>query len=103
MHPPLAQLSKTCTKSYTVSSTNSEFKNLSVTVEPGLPIIIPLLGLHMDPKYFPSPEKFMPERFLDKDNDHKYIYMPFGTGPRACLGTFIIFFNKLKLLLTVSF
>uniref|UniRef100_A0A914QV90 Cytochrome P450 n=1 Tax=Panagrolaimus davidi TaxID=227884 RepID=A0A914QV90_9BILA len=42
----------------------------------------------MDERYFPEPEKFMPERFLDKKG--KFFQptelMPFGIGKRACLG-----------------
>nr|WCC58060.1 cytochrome P450 [Pharsalia antennata] len=87
LHPPLAQLTRTCSKSYTLSTISPELKNISVKLEPGLSVIVPLLGLHMDPKYFPSPEQFIPERFLDKSDAHKYVYMPFGTGLRACLGS----------------
>ncbi|KAJ8935299.1 hypothetical protein NQ318_015333 [Aromia moschata] len=61
-------------------------EDLSVTVEPGTSIILPILGLHMDPKHFPEPERYDPERFLDKENKNKYVYMPFGEGPRVCLG-----------------
>nr|QYA71974.1 cytochrome P450 [Anoplophora glabripennis] len=87
LHPPLAQLTRTCNKSYTVSTISPELNKLSVTLEPGLSLIFPLLGLHMDPKYFPSPEEFIPERFLDKNDANKYVYMPFGTGLRTCLGS----------------
>lgn len=43
---------------------------------------------HRDPRFYPEPEKFRPERF---DNAHaaslpKFAYLPFGGGPRACIG-----------------
>ncbi|XP_026473516.1 cytochrome P450 6k1-like [Ctenocephalides felis] len=59
-----------------------------VVLDPGTPIYIPMLGLHMDPEYFPDPEKFNPERFTDeaKRNRIPYTYFPFGTGPRNCIG-----------------
>ncbi|KAJ8922670.1 hypothetical protein NQ315_007702 [Exocentrus adspersus] len=86
MHPPVGHLSKMCTETYTLTSTGNEYKNMSVTLDKGTPVIIPILGLHMDPKLFPSPEKYMPERFLDKSEAAKYVFMPFGNGPRMCLG-----------------
>jgi cytochrome P450 len=44
--------------------------------------------LHRDPRYWPEPEKFRPERWLDgsiKDLP-KFAYFPFGGGPRICIG-----------------
>jgi len=44
--------------------------------------------MHYNPKYFPEPEKFQPERFL-KPNDSEIVpfsYIPFGGGPRVCIG-----------------
>ncbi|CAH1155384.1 unnamed protein product [Phaedon cochleariae] len=80
------QLTKLCTEKYTYTPTNPEFKKLTVTVEPGTPVILPITGLQNDPKYFESPDEFKPERFLDKDNIQKFTYLPFGEGPRLCLG-----------------
>ncbi|VVC98074.1 unnamed protein product [Leptidea sinapis] len=47
---------------------------------------VPVYSLHHDADYFPEPEVFRPERFLDKDNIRQYTYMPFGGGPRICIG-----------------
>jgi cytochrome P450 len=49
--------------------------------------VSPLL-LHHDPRWFPEPEAFDPDRWLD---DRRlavppHAYLPFGTGPRACIG-----------------
>ncbi|KAJ8984450.1 hypothetical protein NQ317_012514 [Molorchus minor] len=85
LHPPLAFLSKTCTERHVLESTNPEYAPLKVTIEPDTPMILPVMGLQLDPKYFPEPEKFIPERF-SKDNSYSYVYLPFGVGPRACIG-----------------
>lgn len=47
------------------------------------------VGFHLDEKYFPDPERFDPERFSD-ENKHSIqqgTYLPFGNGPRNCIGS----------------
>lgn len=58
-------------------------------LERGMNIWFPVKAIHHDPKYFENPEKFDPDRFL---RDGKSIassgaYMPFGMGPRKCIGS----------------
>ena len=48
----------------------------------------PFAAMHHNPKLFPQPEKFKPERFL-KPNSNEIVpfsYLPFGGGPRICIG-----------------
>ncbi|XP_069672108.1 probable cytochrome P450 6a13 [Periplaneta americana] len=81
-YPPFTYLSRVCTKSYQVPESD-------VVVEEGTQITIPVLALHHDPKYYPDPERFDPERFNEEEkaNRHQYVYLPFGEGPRICIGT----------------
>lgn len=60
-----------------------------VVLQPGDNIWIPSYAIQRDPKYYPEPEKFLPERFLS-DAEHPVdpaTYMPFGVGPRACIAS----------------
>lgn len=52
-------------------------------------IWFPLDAIHMDPKYYPNPEVFDPERFSDtnKGSIQPGTYFPFGIGPRNCIGS----------------
>lgn len=57
-------------------------------IELGTKITIPISSLHYDEKYFPNPEKYDPERFSEenKESIQKFTYLPFGSGPRMCIG-----------------
>ncbi|XP_073960191.1 cytochrome P450 6a2-like [Choristoneura fumiferana] len=57
-------------------------------LDPGIRILVSACAFHRDPRYFPEPDDFRPERF-NPDNltpDAKLAYIPFGVGPRACIG-----------------
>uniref|UniRef100_A0A8C4Q666 Cytochrome P450 n=1 Tax=Eptatretus burgeri TaxID=7764 RepID=A0A8C4Q666_EPTBU len=51
----------------------------------GMIIGVPLFALHRDPSIWPEPEEF---RFTKeaKEDRNPYTYLPFGAGPRNCIG-----------------
>ncbi|GBM46371.1 Cytochrome P450 6B2 [Araneus ventricosus] len=79
MHPPLGGLERTAVENY-------ELRNTGIVVEKGVRVIVPVYGIHYDPEFFEDPETFNPERFLEDPKHPQYAYMPFGAGPRNCLG-----------------
>lgn len=54
----------------------------------GLSVTVPIFAIHRMPEYWPQPEMCIPERFSpeNKDKINPYTYLPFGAGPRVCLG-----------------
>ena len=75
-------ISRTCTKDYTLPGT-------SLTIKRGQEVQIPAMGIHLDEKYYPDPDRFDPERFSKGSSGasrHPMSYLSFGQGPRKCFG-----------------
>ncbi|EZA52469.1 Cytochrome P450 9e2 [Ooceraea biroi] len=85
-YPPVIFTDRFTAKRYELPPAQPGCKSL--IIEPENVIILPAYGLQNDPKYFPNPEKFDPERFNEENKDkiHPYTYLPFGLGPRKCIG-----------------
>lgn len=68
--------------------TNYSLPGTKVILQKGTPVIISVSGLQQDPNYFPNPEIFNPDNFLpeNKNKRPQYTHMPFGDGPRNCIG-----------------
>lgn len=50
-------------------------------------LVIGYIDIYRDEKYFTNPNQFLPERWLNKDNKmHPLSFVPFGVGPRSCIG-----------------
>ncbi|XP_075213867.1 uncharacterized protein LOC142320078 [Lycorma delicatula] len=78
LRPPGGILVRICTQDYKMPGT-------SLVINKGTFVQIPALGLHKDPKYFPDPETFDPDRFQNMDAIPKGVFFPFGDGPRICI------------------
>lgn len=73
-------LNRSCVKKYQIPGTDT-------IIEEGIDILISILGLHMDKKYYEEPERYNPDRFSNKKmSEFSQPYYPFGDGPRNCIG-----------------
>ncbi|ETN65258.1 cytochrome P450 [Anopheles darlingi] len=79
-YPGLPILNRECTQDYRVPESD-------MIIRKGTQVIIPLLAISMDEKYFPDPEQYSPERFDEETRNYDPdAYYPFGAGPRNCIG-----------------
>lgn len=52
----------------------------------GMPVMIPIYPLGYDEQYFTEPQQFNPDRFENIKELPLCAHIPFGIGPRACIG-----------------
>jgi cytochrome P450 len=59
-----------------------------VTLPAGAKLYLCQYIMHRNPRYFPQPARFDPERFSEtaKQGRPQFAYFPFGGGPRVCIG-----------------
>lgn len=59
---------------------------------------------HRDGRNFPEPLKFSPERWTDEASKKlpKFVYFPFGGGPRICIGSSFAMMEAVLVLATVA-
>lgn len=80
LYPVLSLLTRELVRDYKMPS--------GLHLDKGVRIHLPIYHMHHNPENFPEPEQFRPERF-NSENKHlikPYTYMPFGEGPRICIG-----------------
>jgi cytochrome P450 len=79
LYPPVWMIGRTATRSFALGSWN---------VEEGTTVIVSPRVLHRRPEWYPAPDDFDPDRWLDDRAERvpRYAYLPFGLGPRSCIG-----------------
>jgi cytochrome P450 len=75
LYPPAALVSRTAQAPDTLAGRE---------VKKGDTVMIPIYALHRNALLWDDPDAFRPERFAEKPQ--RYAYLPFGDGPRICIG-----------------
>uniref|UniRef100_A0A182PZA4 Uncharacterized protein n=1 Tax=Anopheles epiroticus TaxID=199890 RepID=A0A182PZA4_9DIPT len=84
--PPAPSTDRLCNQDFRITDASDE---LDITIPKGAIVSIPIVGLHHDPRFYPNPDRFDPERFNDENKQKIPLgaYLPFGIGPRNCIAS----------------
>ena len=77
LYPPAAFLSRTAQKADELCGRE---------VRPGDTVVLPIYALHRHHALWSDPDAFDPSRFADAKSIDRFAYLPFGDGPRICIG-----------------
>jgi cytochrome P450 len=91
LHPPFWRVSR---KNYEAT------KIKGYDIPAGAAVITSIYTIQRKEEHWPDPLVFRPERFLgeEKKKYHRFSYIPFGGGPRACIGSQFAIFEALTIL-----
>lgn len=80
-HPPVAILERNADRDYKLPDSD-------IVIKKGRKIMIPTFAMHHDADHFPDPDRYDPDRFSAEQVAKRdpYCYLPFGEGPRICIG-----------------
>ncbi|XP_014211434.2 cytochrome P450 9e2-like [Copidosoma floridanum] len=83
MHP-IAYVSRMCSKDFEFPPALPGGK--PITIKSGTEVFAAVAAIHRDPVYYENPDKFDPDRFLNKKISDDVFNLGFGLGPRMCIG-----------------
>jgi cytochrome P450 len=95
LYPPAWSLARTVVE---------EFEVAGYRIPAGANVVMSTWIMHRDPRYFPNPEIFDPDRWLTERSQKlpRFAYFPFGGGPRQCIGSSFAMMEAMLLLATIA-
>lgn len=80
LYPPAPIITRTAIEDFTLADR---------LVTAGTDVTVPIHAVHRHQLLWNDPDRFDPERFAPSEVKarHRYAYMPFGAGPRVCIGS----------------
>lgn len=97
LFPPVGTVHRVSNQDYTLPNGG--------VVPKGTFLVLPVYAMHHDKDVFPEPERFDPERFTEEEKSkrHPFAFLPFGEGPRICIGArFAMMQTKIALVKLLS-
>ncbi len=95
LYPPAWSLARTVIKELEIGG---------YRIPAGANVVMSQWIMHHDPRYFPDPDKFDPDRWLPDKSQKlpRFAYFPFGGGPRQCIGPSFAMMEATLLLATIA-
>lgn len=95
LYPPAFTFMRTCI---------AETRVGGFAIRPGMDVSLVPYATHRDPRFFPDPERFDPARFLGERAEEidRYAWIPFGGGPRVCVGNAFALMETTLVLATIA-
>ena len=95
LYPPAWGVARTAVKDFEIGG---------YRIPAGSNVVMSQWVMHRDPRYFPEPEKFDPDRWLSERSQKlpRFAYFPFGGGPRQCIGNSFAMMEATLLLAAIA-
>ena len=93
LYPPVGFVARTAQKPDTLCGRE---------VLPGDTVMLPIYALHRNHLLWEDPDRFDPDRFAPGAEHDRFAYMPFGNGPRICIGAGFAVMEAVIILATLA-
>lgn len=95
LYPPAWSLARTVVKQFAIAG---------YTIPSGANVVMSTWIMHHDARYFPDPYKFNPDRWVSEGAQRlpRFVYFPFGGGPRQCIGSSFAMMEATLLLAAIA-